>query len=48
MSSSQIEKLDLDENSLKFHTPCAISITGSSQSGKTHLMSKLLEYRANF
>ena len=37
MSSSQIEKLDLDENSLKFHTP----------SGKTHLMSKLLEYRAN-
>ena len=45
--SSQIEKLDLDANALKFHTPCAISITGSSQSGKTYLMSKLLENRAD-
>ena len=46
MNSTQIEKLDLDENALKFHTPCAISITGSSQSGKSYLMTQLVEHRS--
>ena len=46
MNSTQIEKLDLDENALKFHTPCAISITGSSQSGKSYLMAQLVEHRS--
>ena len=47
MNSSQIEKLDLDETALKFHTPCAISITGSSQSGKSYLMAQLVEHRSD-
>ena len=47
MSSLQIEKLDLDDHALKFCTPCAISITGSSQSGKSYLMAQLVEHRTD-
>ena len=47
MNSSQIEQLDLADGALKFHTPCAISITGSSQSGKSYLMAQLMEHRVN-
>ena len=47
MSSLQIEKLDLDDHALKFCTLCAISITGSSQSGKSYLMAQLVEHRTD-
>jgi len=45
--NSKIETLDLDGNALKFRTPCAISIVGSSQSGKSYMMLQLAEFRAD-
>ena len=47
MTLTQIEKLHLDNDALKFHTPCAISITGSSQSGKSYLMADLIQHRTD-
>lgn len=40
-----VQKIELTDDALQFLTPCSICISGGSQSGKSTLISKLVEYR---
>jgi hypothetical protein len=41
----QVQKVTLSNDSLRFITPCSISVTGPSQSGKTEFIINLIENR---
>jgi len=40
-----IQAIDIDDDDLKFKTPCKVCISGSSMSGKTEFMLKLIIHR---
>lgn len=41
-----VQKVHLNPDTLKLHCPCAVSISGSSRSGKSSLIVKLIKYRS--
>lgn len=40
-----VQKVNISDHDLKFKTPCKICISGSSMSGKTEFMLKLMQFR---